>query len=600
MGIQLNRLLTEVIYYDVMIMKIKSAYIIILLICLLYNVSYSESGIRDTLSIEKNNNSQSLTLFEPRNRSLLHNLTPTFRWQEVEGENIEYRIIIAEWNGKIILDQWVGSNTSYKISKPNILTDLNVYVWSVSVYRESHRIRSVTNSFGIDLDISLDLEIKSLKLLSNKQKWECGDIVRFEVEVLNCGPSGCLNPKVILYNGNINQNYLCEYAIKKTRVLDSTIIKNLESGLSYKIELQGKLSDGLNHIYAEVKTDKNYRDIFQQNNSKAGPILQTVNDKWQLKGLFLIYSGYRDPASGIRRISEAEHNSIFQNILDTQQFFWDHTQVVKIKVDTLHINRVLTDNDFTYIDENWGYVLGPWDIEYDLRKQDIAENEYDFVFAYYAWHNSIYSWSGYSGYAYKVIQAGFGISAYAAQPISHQVSGTAEITIHEILHIIDHFYKKGGNEKFYYPDEKERVTTFVDNMDYYEWILETWPSRSWFDLNWGKKITTKQAEYCYSNQIPQALSLSQNYPNPFNNSTVITYELPDKNSFAGENHVTLKIYSIIGEHISTLVDNNQKPGIYSVSWNGSNNSGELVSSGIYFYKIRIGDKTLTKKLLLIK
>jgi len=593
-------LLTEIIYYDVMTMKIKITYIIVLLICLLINVSYPESGIKDTLSIEKNNSSQALTLLEPRNRSLLKNLAPTFRWQKVEGDNIEYRIIIAEWNGKILLDEWVGSNTSYKISESNILTDLNLYVWSVSVYSESHRIRSVTNSFGIDLDKSLDLEIKSLKLLSNKQKWESGDNVRFEVEVLNCGPSVCLNPKVILCSGNINQNYLSEYAIQKTRVLDSSIIKNLGSGLSCKIELHGKLSDGLNHIYAEVKTDKNYRDIFQKNNSKSGPILQTVSDKWQLKGLFLIYSGYRDPTSGIQRISEAEHNSIYQNILDTQQFFWDHTQLVKMKVDTLHINRVLTDNDFTYIDENWGYVLGPWDIEYDLRKQEIAENKYDFVFAYYAWHNSIYSWSGYSGYAYKVIQAGFGVNAFAAQPISHQVSGTAEITIHEILHIIDHFYKKGGNEKFNCPDEKERITTFVDNLDYYEWILETWPSRNWFNLNLGKKITTKQVEYYFSNQVPQNLSLSQNYPNPFNNSTVITYELPDKKSFSGENHVTLKIYSIIGEHISTLVDNNQKPGIYSVSWNGSNTSGELVSSGIYFYKIIIGDQTLTKKLLLIK
>lgn len=95
----------------------------------------------------------------------------------------------------------------------------------------------------------------------------------------------------------------------------------------------------------------------------------------------------------------------------------------------------------------------------------------------------------------------------------------------------------------------------------------------------------------------ETFELMQNYPNPFNPSTVISYSVPEASV------VTLKIYNLLGEEVKALVNSEQQPGVYNVRWNGVNNSGTAVSSGIYFYKIEIsGVKkfTDTKKMILIQ
>ena len=87
----------------------------------------------------------------------------------------------------------------------------------------------------------------------------------------------------------------------------------------------------------------------------------------------------------------------------------------------------------------------------------------------------------------------------------------------------------------------------------------------------------------------QKFVLQQNYPNPFNPSTKINYTIPKIE------HVTLKVYDILGNEIVTLVNRNQKGGIYSVNFEASN-----LSTGIYFYKITAGKFNQTHKMLLIK
>lgn len=94
---------------------------------------------------------------------------------------------------------------------------------------------------------------------------------------------------------------------------------------------------------------------------------------------------------------------------------------------------------------------------------------------------------------------------------------------------------------------------------------------------------------------PTSYSLDQNYPNPFNPSTTIGYQLPDDNT-----HVRLVIYSLTGQVVSTLVDENQNAGAYKVVWNGINNSGARVSSGVYLYRMTAGKFVEVKKLLLLK
>ncbi len=94
---------------------------------------------------------------------------------------------------------------------------------------------------------------------------------------------------------------------------------------------------------------------------------------------------------------------------------------------------------------------------------------------------------------------------------------------------------------------------------------------------------------------PTSYQLDQNYPNPFNPSTTIGYQLPDDNTY-----VRLVVYSITGQIVKTLVGANQNAGVYKVIWDGTNNSGTKVGSGVYIYRIAAGKFVQVKKLLLLK
>ena len=100
------------------------------------------------------------------------------------------------------------------------------------------------------------------------------------------------------------------------------------------------------------------------------------------------------------------------------------------------------------------------------------------------------------------------------------------------------------------------------------------------------------------NSLPKEYSLSQNYPNPFNPSTKIKYSIPvtaDVNNTSQRNMVTLKIYDILGNEVTTLVREHQGPGNYECIWETKN-----VSSGVYFYVLRSGTFKQTKKMVLLR
>jgi hypothetical protein len=88
--------------------------------------------------------------------------------------------------------------------------------------------------------------------------------------------------------------------------------------------------------------------------------------------------------------------------------------------------------------------------------------------------------------------------------------------------------------------------------------------------------------------------LFPNYPNPFNQSTVIKYSL-EKNT-----KVNLKILNVLGQEIVTLFDGRKSPGNYSITWDGKNETGQLVSSGLYFAILQSPEKIRTTKMLLIR
>jgi hypothetical protein len=94
--------------------------------------------------------------------------------------------------------------------------------------------------------------------------------------------------------------------------------------------------------------------------------------------------------------------------------------------------------------------------------------------------------------------------------------------------------------------------------------------------------------------IPDEFALYQNYPNPFNPVTTIEYAIPEAMN------VNIVIYDIMGRQVKTLLNELQEPGYRSIKWSSTNDAGELVATGVYFYMISAGQHHSVKKMLLIK
>jgi hypothetical protein len=94
--------------------------------------------------------------------------------------------------------------------------------------------------------------------------------------------------------------------------------------------------------------------------------------------------------------------------------------------------------------------------------------------------------------------------------------------------------------------------------------------------------------------IPDGYSLSQNYPNPFNPATSITFQLPKSS------HVELSIYNVLGKEIVRLIDETLPTGVHRISWNGITHEGKSAPAGLYLYQLKTKERTLQKRMLLLK
>jgi hypothetical protein len=102
--------------------------------------------------------------------------------------------------------------------------------------------------------------------------------------------------------------------------------------------------------------------------------------------------------------------------------------------------------------------------------------------------------------------------------------------------------------------------------------------------------------------IPSTFSLSQNYPNPFNPETVIEYQLPKASE------VEISIFNLQGQKVTTLVRGHQTAGAHKIIWNGTDESGRRVASGIYLYQLKVvdpasggtGNFVMVKKMLVVR
>ncbi len=94
--------------------------------------------------------------------------------------------------------------------------------------------------------------------------------------------------------------------------------------------------------------------------------------------------------------------------------------------------------------------------------------------------------------------------------------------------------------------------------------------------------------------IPASFTLSQNVPNPFNPTTTIAFTLPMSRM------AKLSVYNVLGQEVRSLLNGNMVAGNHSVVWNGIDDSGRAVTSGVYFYRLETGSMQVTKKLMLLR
>jgi hypothetical protein len=110
----------------------------------------------------------------------------------------------------------------------------------------------------------------------------------------------------------------------------------------------------------------------------------------------------------------------------------------------------------------------------------------------------------------------------------------------------------------------------------------------------GGSVRSPLAIWDDDGTLPTRFELAQNYPNPFNPETALRLSLPQ----AG--HVTLDIYNLLGQRVITLYDGSAPAGYLELRWNGRDQAGRPVGSGVYFYRMVAGDFQQVRKMVLLK
>ena len=113
----------------------------------------------------------------------------------------------------------------------------------------------------------------------------------------------------------------------------------------------------------------------------------------------------------------------------------------------------------------------------------------------------------------------------------------------------------------------------------------------------GLNISTSNDSYDRDALFDMEFKLEQNYPNPFNPETVVAFSIPLSHD---NKYVQLRIYNLQGQLIRTVINTTMFAGFHSVSWDGKDMSGKVVSGGMYIYQLKVNDFVETKKMLLMK
>ena len=192
---------------------------------------------------------------------------------------------------------------------------------------------------------------------------------------------------------------------------------------------------------------------------------------------------------------------------------------------------------------------------------------------------------------------------------SKQVSGnvyTLHLRAKQNVNSNPSFFTMPIQVKYTTPLETKIITVFNNVQDQgWDITVNGQPTSVTFDPdNWILKDIVGTTFTDEPQNLPTSFSLLQNYPNPFNPETTIQYTLLPVETRRGESlqHVTLKVYDLIGREVATLVNEEQSAGTYKVNFTIAqiSNLRYNISSGVYFYTLKAGNFIVTKKMILMK
>jgi len=141
---------------------------------------------------------------------------------------------------------------------------------------------------------------------------------------------------------------------------------------------------------------------------------------------------------------------------------------------------------------------------------------------------------------------------------------------------------------------------FDENVSDY---VPQWWGTQWCDPNFekyylyrGVVLSEKTAVDSKAEPVTVAKNyrLDQNYPNPFNPTTLIQYQLPKLTD------VRIDVYNVLGGKVATLINGKMPAGVHSVTWDAKDMNGNIVSNGVYFYRIETPEFTQLKKMIMVK
>jgi hypothetical protein len=168
------------------------------------------------------------------------------------------------------------------------------------------------------------------------------------------------------------------------------------------------------------------------------------------------------------------------------------------------------------------------------------------------------------------------ILAFTSSSTAFQVAGTVQ-KVDSIIQSGDMIGVSGAEVVF--TNERNPEESFATTTDTY--------GNFELDLDANTSVESQ------GSSKPTIFKLNQNFPNPFNPGTVISYELPS------ESPVQLEIYNSLGQRVRTIVDAWQEAGFHGMIWDGTDNTGRGLASGVYFYRLHAGSFTESRKMVLV-